>query len=574
MPQMPETPRQLLRNYLQTLFNFAGSRVSKAAGLLFISGLFQGISLLMLIPLLSISGLSNTGNSKPTALQSFMDTLGLSNSLPAILGLFLIIVILEAIFTRYRSITLNALNLDFTHHLRNQLYQQIGSASWQFHSRNHSSDAMHLLDNAVNKVGAGTYYTLQLFVLLTQAVVFLFVASSLSLPMTLIMMITGVVLYILIRPINKKVFKHGERAVRTNQTLYRNMVDFFSGLKLAKSYNRSDRHIEEFRQTGQQLLKDEKAVVQTSAFAQMWLRILSASLLCVFVYVALTVMHMGIERLLVLIVVVNRLYATFSSGQRHWQALLQALPSFAIYQQSIQKFQQHQETQPNPKSTLLPLRSELRLENVSFAYSEDKAQAVLHNFNANFPANTTIAISGESGSGKSTLADIIMGLLIPDQGTLYIDDQPLASDQLFNWRKQISYVPQEVYLFAGSIRDNLQWISDQPFDGDQIWAALDAAAAGDFIRRLPEQLDTLVGERGVQLSGGERQRIALARALLRKPNLLILDEATSALDQKNETRIRDALKQLHGNMTIIIIAHRESTVAGADHVVKLTGNQL
>jgi len=569
---MPKQAKQLIRPYLGTLFKFAGTRAIKAGGLLFLSGLFQGFSLLMLIPLLGLAGLSSSSATTDPigqAVKTFMDGIGMAYSLPGILGIFLLIIIAEAVFTRYRSIVLNALKLDFTHHLRNTLYRRIGSASWQFHSRNHSSESMHLLDNAANKIGNGAFYILQLFVLFTQVIVFLFVASSLSLPMTLMMLLTGLVLYALVIPVNKKVFQHGEKAVKTNQTLYRNMVDFFSGLKLAKSYNRTARHITEFKQTGKQLLIDEKAMVVASASAQMWLRIFSVSLLCIFVYVALNIMHMGIERLLVLIVVVNRLYGVFSSGQNYWQALLQALPSFDTYQQAMQAFQQHQEPEQKSDALIAPLESKLRLDTVSFNYQGGHDSPALSAITTTFPANKTTAITGESGAGKSTLADILMGLLIPDSGTVYIDNTALTPELLYAWRKHIAYVPQEVTLFDGSIRSNLQWISDQQFEDEKVWAALDAAAAGDFIRKLPEQLDTRVGERGVKLSGGERQRIALARALLKGPDLLILDEATSALDQKNEAHIRDALNKLHGSMTIIIIAHRPSTIEHADFVVVL-----
>jgi len=130
----------------------------------------------------------------------------------------------------------------------------------------------------------------------------------------------------------------------------------------------------------------------------------------------------------------------------------------------------------------------------------------LHHFTPN---------GGVSGVGKSTLVDILMGLLIPDSGKMYVDNNEITSELLHSWRSLIAYVPQETYLFDGSIRSNMQWITDKSFDDEEIWLALDTASAGNFVRKLPEQLGTLVGERGVKLSGGERQRIALARALLK-----------------------------------------------------------
>ena len=567
---------QLLYSYLASLFKFAGVRLIKAGSLLFLSGMFQGFSLLMLIPLLSLTGLGD--GSEPTdvistTIKSLLGSLNISYSLYTILGIFLFLVVAEAFFTRYRSIMLNNLNLDYTNHLRNSLYQKIGGASWQFHSCNHSSESMHLLDNAVSRIGDGTYYALQIFVFFFQAIVFLFVASSLSIPMTLVMVLTAILLYILVLPVNKKVFRHGEKAVKANQTLYRNVADFFGGLKLAKSYNRTDHHIKEFKKTAEGLLSDEKAVVVASTSAQMWLRILTVSMLCIFVFVALNIMQMRIERLLVLIVLVNRLYSVFSSGQNHWQALLQTLPSFDVYNTSIQRFQDNQEPPQNREILIPRVKIGLRLEDVSFTYQGTDNLEVLSKLSLSFPAKKTTAIIGESGVGKTTLVDILMGLLITDSGKVYVDNRELTSELLHSWRSHIAYVPQDIYLFEGSIRSNMQWISDKSIGDEQIWLALNTAAAGDFVRKLPKQLDTVVGERGVKLSGGQRQRIALARALLKKPDLLILDEATSSLDHKNEQRIRDALFNLHGSMMIIIIAHRDSTIKQADAVIEIKANE-
>ncbi len=567
----------LLHSFLGTLLQYAGYRSLRVVLLLFFSTMFQGFSLLMLIPLLGLAGFGDSGgnmDSISTTLKGFLDSLNISYSLVTVLAVFFLFSAAEALFTRYRTIALNNLRLDFINHLRNSLYQKIGRASWQFHSRNHSSESMHLLDNAVNRIGSGTLFALQIFVLIFQAGVFLFVASSLSPGMTLVMLVTGVMLYLLVMPVNKKVFGHGEKAIRAHRTLYRNMVDYFNGLKLAKSYNRTEQHIREFAATGERLLDDEKAMTAASSSAQMWLRIFTVIFLCIFVYVALAVAHMSSERVLLLIVLVSRLYGVFSNGQSYWQSLLQMLPSYEIYLEAEQRFSHHMEQQPAQAATLQAPVTHIRLENIYFQHQENTQCPTLSNISLRIPAQQTTAVIGASGSGKSTLADLLMGLLIPDKGRIMIDELELAPELLPAWRQHIAYVPQEVYLFDGSIRNNLQWVSDRPIDDGTLWRALDAASAGDFVRNLPEQLDTLVGERGVKLSGGERQRIALARALSCTPDLLILDEATSALDSDNERRIRDALTRLHGSMTIIIIAHRLSTIEHADHVIVLAEGEV
>jgi ABC-type multidrug transport system fused ATPase/permease subunit len=175
------------------------------------------------------------------------------------------------------------------------------------------------------------------------------------------------------------------------------------------------------------------------------------------------------------------------------------------------------------------------------------------------------ALVGESGSGKSTVSDLVLGLQIPERGKVLIDGVPLGDWKQNSFRERIGYVPQDPLLFHTSIRNNLLWSFEQAED-DDLWGALHLANAMDFVKELPQGIDTIVGDRGVRLSGGERQRIALARALLRKPEILILDEATSSLDSESELLIQQSIEQVAQDTTILVVAHRLSTIAKADQV--------
>jgi ATP-binding cassette subfamily C protein len=166
-----------------------------------------------------------------------------------------------------------------------------------------------------------------------------------------------------------------------------------------------------------------------------------------------------------------------------------------------------------------------------------------------------------------------MGLLRPEQGTILVDGVPVYPYGNHTWRQAIGYVPQEAFLFHATVRANLLWARPEASAAD-LQQALRLAAAEEFVASLPQGLDTVLGDRGVRLSGGERQRLALARALLRQPVLLILDEATSALDPFNEQRIHRALAALHGQFTIVLIAHRLSTVRMADRIMVLDAGQV
>ena len=211
---------------------------------------------------------------------------------------------------------------------------------------------------------------------------------------------------------------------------------------------------------------------------------------------------------------------------------------------------------------------EIECRNVYFRYNQNEHSHALHDINLVIPLNQMTAFVGRSGAGKSTLIDLLMGLNQPEKGEVLLDGTTLTSDNLLSLRRAISYVPQDPFLFNTTIRENLILVEPNASE-EQLWEALEFASAAEFVDRLPNKLDTLIGDRGIRLSGGERQRLVLARAILRNPSILVLDEATSALDTESEARIQEALDRLKGKMTIIVIAHRLSTIRNADQVVVL-----
>ena len=295
---------------------------------------------------------------------------------------------------------------------------------------------------------------------------------------------------------------------------------------------------------------------------------MAAVALGLFVYFAVRIEHVDTARLLVLVFVFTRLLSHFTTLQNLWHQIVQALPSFSANEELRERLIAAAEP-PVPASLHpLVLHQALRVEAVTFRYQPAQPAAALQRLDLVIPARQVTALCGPSGAGKSTLADLLLGLLAPTSGRVLIDGEPLAGPRLHAWRQSVGYVPQETFLFHESVRANLLWA--QPgADERELRAALRAAAAEEFVDRLPHGLDTVVGDRGVRLSGGERQRIALARALLRRPTLLVLDEATSALDTPNERLVQDAIDRLQGELTIVLIAHRLSTVRRADRIVVL-----
>ena len=213
----------------------------------------------------------------------------------------------------------------------------------------------------------------------------------------------------------------------------------------------------------------------------------------------------------------------------------------------------------------------IRLQNVFFGYPNRKP--ALNGVNLEIRRGKMVALVGESGAGKTTIIDLILGLHLPDKGLILLDGKALEEYNLNSYRDRVGYVPQEPQLFNASIKENLLWSFPKATD-DDIWRACRLANAEQFVRELHDKLDTVLGDRGVRVSGGQRQRLALARAVVRKPDLLILDEATSALDSESEHLIQQAIDTLAKEITMIVIAHRLSTIRNADYIYVLNGGKV
>lgn len=213
------------------------------------------------------------------------------------------------------------------------------------------------------------------------------------------------------------------------------------------------------------------------------------------------------------------------------------------------------------------------VEHVSYHYPDSDVE-VLHDISLEIPKGKTVALIGPSGAGKTTLADIILGLLPPVSGVVRMD-QHNVYENLRSWREKLGYIPQSIYLSDDTIRNNIAFgIYEAKIDDNAIWKALEKAQLKEFVQGLEKGLDTYVGDRGVRLSGGQRQRIGIARALYHDPEILVLDEATSALDSSTEQAVMESIESLQGLKTMIIIAHRLTTIKNADLVYEVSGGNV
>lgn len=221
----------------------------------------------------------------------------------------------------------------------------------------------------------------------------------------------------------------------------------------------------------------------------------------------------------------------------------------------------------------LEFQREIRVEHLEYQYPEQKGHA-LRDVSLRIPKHTSVGFVGASGAGKTTIVDVLLGLLEPTAGRVLVDGVDIQ-ERTAAWQRKIGYIPQSIYLTDDTVRGNVAFgMGEAETDDEAVWAALEAAQLRDMVESLPEGLDTMVGERGVRLSGGQRQRIGIARALYHNPEVLVMDEATSALDNQTERQFVEALERLQGSHTLVVIAHRLSTVRNCDTLFMLDQGRL
>jgi ATP-binding cassette subfamily C protein len=551
--------------------NFPG-RSLLALLLLVVEGFTEGIGLLLLIPLLALVGLP-VESGPPAAVQntvrSAFQTLGLPLSLEWVLLGFLLVMGARSLLRWWSALSTATLERNLSFRLQQRLYEAVFGAGWISLVRERIPELTHALTIDVDRVAEAAGNLTRLFALGAVTFVFVLVAVFLAPEMTLLACGLGAVLLAVGRGWNRRVRESGEELTRAGQGVSASVQDFLGTLKTAKSYGAEERSVAEFRQRSERLVMVMLSASQTYAAAQGWLAFFSAVLLCGLVFAAVRILSVPVAILILLVFIFSRTVPRALSFQASYHYLLNALPGYENVLRVTERCEAAVEV-PFSDSGLgrkgMPrLERGVRLEDVTFGYGPESADPVVRELSLFIPANRTTALVGSSGAGKTTIADLVLGLLRPRLGRVLIDDRPLELFLLPGWRRQIGYVSQDGALLPDTVRANLLWANPQA-EEDAMWEALYLAAADGFVRRLPQGLDTLVGERGALLSGGERQRLALAGALVRKPSLLVMDEATSSLDAENERRILEALRGLHGETTVLIISHRPSAVRDADTI--------
>lgn len=575
MQTAPQPPGQLIRmlRFAAYLLRMSGRRSYAALGFLVLGSLTEGLSILLLVPILQLVG------SRDGSLEVVLPSFGLVEpfgeeirlSLGAILCGLVAVVFLQSLFTRFKNIYMADLLQRFASGLRLAAFEKVARAPWRKIARLRGSDLHHLLTTIADRVHAAAFQTLLLIqdcVLLCGYLAISFVISPM---MTAFAFLSGAAMLAALHPVRRRAESYGRLLIENNQAQARVVSEFLTGLKVAKSFNAEPAYLDEHARTLMTIDRAHRRFVRSSSIGGVLFQTSTALFLAIFTYASLRWFALTLPEIVVLVFLFLRIAPRFMALQGGVQEILTNLPALDAMRAVEAQYAGEETlgmTGPAPW-----LNREIRLYHVCFRYAPESPAEALADVSLVVPAGRITALIGPSGSGKTTIADVLMGLIDPDSGSVRVDGIALDDANKRAWRAHVAYVPQEVFLLNGTIEANLRLAAPEATDAE-MWAALRSAQAEAFVRRLPLALQSVVGDRGGQMSGGERQRIALARALLRRPRLLILDEATSALDRESQSAIAAAIQALRGSMTIVSISHRTEMIAFADHVIAFADGRV
>lgn len=581
--------KDLISRFVRLMIATMRWRLALLLALGIVSSLTAGAGLVLMVPLLSLVGVETGGGTTEVFVgyvQGALAAIGVAPSAPVLLTLNAVLLILAAALGRYQAIVEPKIYESFVLSQRLRLFEALTDARWRFVVNERASNNLHLLTREVDRLGSAASRIVSLFTRILKVIVHLGVAILLSPLLTLLVVASGGVLVLISHPLAKLARARGKEVSESYRELYRSINEHLSGLKTVKAHGLEDRAVDDFEQRAVAAADAVVDVSRNDANVSFVLTVGSTLLLTAIVWFALSLSEVTPAGLILLLYLFARLVPMLTGLQSGFQSLMNRLAAVELLDEAVTKFEAEREhapgggpaaplaSQPEDQAAALPtaLRKGVELRGVTFDYRAGESRNVLQGVDLSVPVGATVAIVGPSGGGKSTLADLLIGLLAPDTGAVLVDGVELSDALRPAWRQRVAYVSQDVFMFHDSVRRNLLLANPDASDSE-LREALEAAAA-TYVYDLPEGLETVIGDRGVKLSGGERQRLALARALLRRPDLLVLDEATSNLDAINEARVQEAIANLHGRVTLVVIAHRLATVRQADVIHVLVAGRV
>lgn len=546
------------------------ARSSTALAAVFVAGLLDGLGLSMLLSMLTLA--AGDGKSDPSLPERVAlrvaEFLGLQPTAPNLLLLATVLISLKAALTLLANRQVGYTVAYIATDLRLALIRAVLGARWRHYLQQSVGRLSNAIATEAQRASEAFQFSAEMAAMVLNALIYLSIALSISLAAGIAAAVAGGLLLLLLQLLIRAARHAGQHQTELLKSLLAIISGRLGAAKALKAMAREE-HVDA-------LLSDQtrqlKRALRRQVISKEALTALQEPLLAIMVgigfFLSLTVLKMPLAAVLVMLFLLARVVSYLSKGQRAFQQVVMRESAYWSMVEAIGAARAQSE--PAGGERTVALARDIRFEGVTYRHEQGPAVIDCQSFVAR--ANELTVIIGPSGTGKTTLLDLLVGLLEPDSGSILIDDVPLGEMDLRAWRRQIGYVPQESVMVDESVAYNLTL--GEPIAEPEVRLALEAAEALEFVAAMPAGLATRVGEGGSRLSGGQRQRLAIARALIHGPRLLILDEATSNLDPEAQAAVVETVSRLRGRLTIIAVAHQDRLIQAADRVYRMAEGRL
>ncbi len=559
--------KQIL-NILRDAHARSGHRLPVLMVLMLVTGMSDGLSMALLYPLLQLIGIggvssANAGN-LGAAFHRLTSWMGVEPTLPGLSAVLIASFLVQNLLATSQNWLLIDIQKKYVASWQQRLVSDFLESEWSHFASQKFGQLTNLVLIEIPRLGAALFAILQLIVAGSILCIYLTIALFVSWKVTLYLCAGCAILLLLVHPIRLATRRYGSEIGRINAELSATLNEVLGGAKLIKASASEPKAIALMAERIDNLRVNLTWSAYLPTTTRNGFEFAAIVMILGAVVYGLKFGQIDATQLLVIVALVARLLPRLAQYHQFNSTVMLCAPAHAIVLGTHERFAAHREVRDarsagkaGPPVTV-PVSISAR--NLVMRYGEN---TVLDDVSFNISPGQVVGFVGPSGAGKSTLIDVIVGLLQPCEGELTIGSRPLREIDLAIWREKIGYVSQDTFLFHDTIANNIRWsVANASMEAVET-AARDAGLAS-FVATLTAGYDTIVGDRGVMLSGGQRQRISLARALIRQPALLMLDEPTSALDAISEQEVMNVINSLRGKITVIIVAHRLSTVRDTD----------
>jgi len=537
----------------------------------FISGLLEGIGVNAVVPL--VSSVTKEGIKEADIIsRTIADIFRYFNidfSLKFILIFIALLFVLKAITLIICNFIKAKITATYEKETRDKLFSKTINANWPYLSKQKLGHLSTVLNINILQSARLLEAISTSIMSITGLIVYITVAINISLNITLFTLAFGGVLLLFVKPIMYRTRKMAQEVASINKYVAHYVNENILGLKAIKSLLADNKIIEKGKDYFQKLKNLKIKITLLRTIPNALIQPVSLIFVCIVFAFAYKTSGFSFAIFVPVMYLIYRIFQYIQKIQSDLHKVNEAVP----YLQDVLKFEteadKNKEEIKGTKS--FTFNNNLEFKNVSFSYNSDKT--VLSDLNFEIKKGQMVGLIGPSGVGKTTIVDLILRLLSPTKGKILVDNQDISKINIHQWRKNIGYVPQDIFLINDTIANNIKFYDDS-INNKQIKQAAKKANIYEFIQTLPNKFSTIIGERGIFLSAGQRQRIVIARVLARNPKFLILDEATSALDNESEIKIQKAIENLRGKITVFVVAHRLSTVKNCDKLLVLEKGKI